>query len=73
MAKKTYKVKCDSSNSNLNASAVRFIIEGEPVATQPGQPAQRTAKTIIQIAFARDNKAAKDFEPGKSYTVTIEG
>ena len=73
MAKKTYNVKCERTQSNNNGSAVAFVIPGpDAPPRQPGQPPQRTAKTIVQFNFAGDNKAAKDFEVGKEYKITIE-
>ena len=73
MAKTTIKVKCDTVSANANASTVRFT-EGETVAApaQPGQPAQRLAKSVFNFSF-QDNKAGLKYEIGKDYTITIEG
>lgn len=71
-SKKVYKTKCDSIQQNGNNGSVRLVIETAPVQVKEGEPPQRTAKTVVQIAF-NDPKEAAQYEIGKNYTVTIEG
>lgn len=73
MPKKILKVTCDTVASNQQTSTVRFFVplpEDKNVKLQPGQQ-QIRAKSVVQITFA-DPKEGKEFEPGKSYTVTVE-
>lgn len=73
MAKKVLKTVCDTKTSNQQSSAVRFVVPGPPAqAAGPGQPAQRTAKTVVTINFNTPN-GADDFNSGKEYTITIDG
>jgi len=73
MAKKTFKVKCESVNQRTNGGNVIFSIGGDTIPpTEPGKPATRTAKTGFNIVFTNPQEVI-GYQAGKDYTITIDG
>lgn len=67
MAKKlTIKMECFSANKNKTGSTILFAKNIENTDKGPA------AKTVVNLNVP-DIKVAADFEPGKEYTITIEG
>lgn len=74
MAKKSFKVKCLNVQANSQRSGVNFAVDAKAAVTEPGKPAQITARTVISFNFSgSDLKNVNGFEPGNDYTITVEG
>jgi len=71
MKKVTIKAECLNVQVNKNGSNASFVVptEKQPAA-QPGQPQRLSVRRAITCNF--DDDTAKNFTPGKSYTITIE-
>lgn len=73
MSKVTIKAECVVQNNTTNGSNATFVVKnkGKPVpAMLPVQPGNLPVTKAVSVDFNDDS--AKQYEPGKQYTITIE-
>jgi len=71
MAKVTIKAECITQNNTPSGSNATFVVKNN-VAAAPGAPGQPriAVKRAINLNF--DDDTARQYQPGKTYTITIE-
>lgn len=72
MAKVTIKAECITQNNTQNGSNAVFVVKND-VKAGPGeaqQPGRLAVKRAVNVNF--DDDTAKQYQPGKTYTITIE-
>lgn len=73
MAKFQLKVKCVRQDNTNNGSNASFVVEkkdAQPIPGAPGQPPRIPVRNAVRLDC--EGMEAKQFEPGKTYTITIE-
>jgi hypothetical protein len=72
MAKVTIKAECITQNNTANGSNATFVVKNNVAAAPgtPGQPPRVSVKRAVTLNF--DDDTAKQYVPGKTYTITIE-
>jgi len=72
MAKVTIKAKCLTQNNTANGSNATFVVESNAPAAPAAPGAQHRLQVKRAISINFDDDTAKQYAPGKAYTITIE-
>lgn len=74
MKKIQIKAECLNVQVNQNGSNASFVVKSDKQPAQPAQPGQPQRLNVRRaIQFNFDDDTAKQFEPGKEYSITVEG
>ena len=72
MAKVTIKAECVTQNNTPSGSNATFVVKNNVAAAPgaPGQPNRLAVRRALSLSF--DDDTARQYQPGKTYTITIE-